>query len=154
MKHESVPPIPPERERRIIAELDAEPFIARVGVRCEEIRVDYARLRLASRPELRQGAGVVHGGAIATLLDTAVVGAIRSVYDERPRRLATIDLHLHYLDAVADEDVIAEARVRRRGRSIVFVAIDARTPAGREIAHAEGSYRISIDVADGAPSSG
>jgi acyl-coenzyme A thioesterase PaaI-like protein len=51
---------------------------------------------------------------------------------------------VHFLDAVSDEDVVAEARVRRRGKAVVFVEIDARTAAGREIAHGEVACRISI----------
>lgn len=143
MDPESFPAIPPERERRIIEEVNAESFIAHLGLRCEAVRLEYARFRLPCRPEVLQGAGVVHGGAIASLLDTAAVAAVRSPFDERPRRLATVDLHVHFLDAVADEDVIAEARVRRRGRSLVFLEIAARTEAGREVAHAEACWRIS-----------
>jgi acyl-coenzyme A thioesterase PaaI-like protein len=47
-----------------------------VGLRLEEIRADYARIRLPYRDELQQPAGVVHGGAIATLIDTVVVPAV------------------------------------------------------------------------------
>ena len=51
----------------------------------EEIRQDYARMRLAYRPEFRQPAGVIHGGVIASMIDTVVVPAVGSGYDE-PRR--------------------------------------------------------------------
>ena len=114
-----------------------------MGLRFEEIRRGYARARLPYRPELLQGGGVVHGGAIAMVIDSAVIGAVFSLFAERPRRVATIDLHVHYLDAVVDEDVIAEARVRRQGKSIVFVEIDAQTNAGREVAHGEVSCKLS-----------
>ena len=53
-----------------------------VGLELEEVRTDYARMRLPYRPELDQPAGVVHGGAIATLIDTVVVPAIGGHYDE------------------------------------------------------------------------
>ncbi len=114
-----------------------------MGLRFEEIRRGYARVRLPHRPELLQGGGVVHGGAIASLIDSVVIGAVFSLFPERPRRVATIDLHVHFLDVVVDEDVIAEARVRRQGKSIVFVEIDALTHAGREVAHGEVSCRLT-----------
>jgi uncharacterized protein (TIGR00369 family) len=135
--------IPAERRRRWAAMLEAEAFTALMGFRVEEVRLDYARLRMPFRPELQQGGGVVHGGALASLVDTAVVAAILSALDERPKRLATVDLHVHFLDAVVEEDVIAEARVRRRGRSIVFVEVEARAADGREVAHGELAWRIS-----------
>jgi len=135
--------IPAERAREIAERLDSEAFVRWLGLRFEEIRLGYARLRLAHRAELNQGGGVVHGGAIASAIDTAVIGAILSTLPERPRLLATIDLHVHFLDAVSDEDVVAEARVRRQGKAVVFVEIDARTAAGREVAHGEVACRIS-----------
>jgi uncharacterized protein (TIGR00369 family) len=136
-------PIDPEHARAIAAALDGEAFSRWMGLRFEEIRSGYARLRLPDRPELRQGGGIVHGGAIASLIDTVVIGAVLSTMPVRPRRLVTIDLHVHYLDAVSDEDMVAEARVRRRGKSLVFLEVDVRTDAGREIAHGEVSCRVS-----------
>jgi uncharacterized protein (TIGR00369 family) len=90
-----------------------------------------------------QGGGVMHGGAIASTIDSVVIGAVFSLFPERPRRVATIDLHVHFLDVVVDEDVVAEARVRRQGKSIVFVEIDARTSAGRDVAHGEVSCKLT-----------
>jgi len=135
--------LPNERASEIGEALEAEAFQGWLGLRFEEIRLGYARARLPYRPELLQGGGVVHGGAIATVIDSAVIGAVFSLFPQRPRRVATIDLHVHYLDAVVGEDVIGEARVRRQGKSIVFVEIDARTSAGREIAHGEVSCKLS-----------
>jgi uncharacterized protein (TIGR00369 family) len=135
--------LPTERAREISDALESEAFQGWMGLRFEEIRRGYARARLPYRPELLQGGGVVHGGAIATLIDSAVIGAVFSLFPERPRRVATIDLHVHYLEVVVDEDVVAEARVRRQGESIMFVEIDAQTSAGREVAHGEVSCKLS-----------
>ena len=43
-----------------------------LGLELEEVRQDYARMRLPYRPELDQPIGAMHGGAIATLIDTTV----------------------------------------------------------------------------------
>ena len=56
-------------------------FPTLVGLELEEVRTDYARMRLPYRPELQQPAGVVHGGAVATLIDTVVVPAVGQAYD-------------------------------------------------------------------------
>src|SRR6478736_4539866 len=67
-----------------------------VGLELEEVRLDYARMRLPYRSELDQPAGVVHGGAIATLIDTVVVPAIGSAYPVRPR-MVTITMNVQYV---------------------------------------------------------
>ena len=42
-----------------------------VGLFVEEIRIGYCRMALPFRDELEQPMGVVHGGAIATLIDAS-----------------------------------------------------------------------------------
>ncbi|MBK9180421.1 MAG: PaaI family thioesterase [Acidimicrobiales bacterium] len=78
-----------------------------VGLVVEELRADYCRMRLPWRPELEQPAGFVHGGAIATLIDTVVVPAVGGAYDEH-RRLLTLTMDVQYLGAVAGVDAVAE----------------------------------------------
>ncbi|MGH7819420.1 MAG: PaaI family thioesterase [Candidatus Binatia bacterium] len=136
-------PIDPERAEMILSRVAAAAFPKFVGLRYEEVRRDYARMRLPYRPELNQPAGVVHGGAIATLVDSVVVGAILSGLEAPPRRFVTIDLHVHYLDAVVAEDVIAEARVRRRGGRVVFLEVEVTAADGRGVAHGELSYLVA-----------
>jgi uncharacterized protein (TIGR00369 family) len=114
-----------------------------LGLQVEELRQDYARMRLAYRPEFRQPAGVVHGGVIATMLDTVVVPAIGSAYDE-PRQLFTIDIQLRFLAPIVDDDLIAEGWVEQRGRAIVFCNAEVRG-ASASAAAATGTltYKVS-----------
>lgn len=115
-----------------------------VGLQFEEIRVDYGRMRLPYRPELEQPAGVVHGGAIATLIDTVVVPAIGSAYEVRPRML-TLDMQIRYLDAARETDLVAEGWVVRRGRSIVFCQAEVvNDPDGTVVAEGWLTYRVSL----------
>lgn len=124
-------PLPPERAAlwANFARWDTVYFPRLVGLVLEEVRQDYARMRLPFRPELNQPAGVVHGGAIATLVDTVVVPAVGSAYPER-RIMVTVDMHLQYLDAVRGEDALAEGWIEKRGRSLVFCRAEVVTAAG------------------------
>lgn len=125
-------PLPPERLavwENFLAWPDRVLFPTVVGLEKEEIRTDYCRLRLRYRPELNQPAGVVHGGALATLVDTVVVPAVGAVYETRPM-LLTISMTLNYLAAVVEQDAVAEGWVERRGRSTVFCRAEVRSAAG------------------------
>jgi uncharacterized protein (TIGR00369 family) len=114
-----------------------------VGLEVEELRADYARMRLPYRPELNQPAGVVHGGAIATLIDTVVVPAIGTHYDERPRML-TVTMNVQYLGAVVEEDAIGEGWVEQRGRSMVFCRAEVTgATSGKTCANATLVYKVS-----------
>ena len=112
-----------------------------VGIVVEDLRTDYCRMRMPYRPELDQPHGVVHGGAIATLLDSVVVPAIGAAYD-LDQRFATVSMNVDFLGAVVGEDVIAEGCVVQRGRSIAFCRAEAATPDGRLVATASLVYRI------------
>ncbi|MDQ1434745.1 MAG: hypothetical protein QOF59_1561 [Actinomycetota bacterium] len=113
-----------------------------LGVRVEEIRQDYARMRLRYRPEFRQPAGVVHGGVIASMVDTVVVPAVGSGYDE-PRQLFTIDIQLRFLAPIVDEDLVAEGWITQRGRSVVFCDAEVRAASGTLAATATLVYKVS-----------
>ena len=142
MNADDYAPLGPGLDTWLIETFDGALYNRLLGVHVEEVRRDYARLRLQFKPELLHPGGVVHGGAIASLIDTAAALAIFSRLTEPPRTSATIDLHVHYLEAVIDEDLIAQAAIRRRGRSIVFVTVEVTTASGTAVAHGELSFRV------------
>jgi uncharacterized protein (TIGR00369 family) len=113
-----------------------------LGVEVEELRQDYARMRLAYRPEFRQPAGVVHGGVIASMIDTVVVPAVGSGYAQ-PRQLFTVDIQLRFLAPIVDDDVVAEGWVSQRGRQIVFCDAEVSSGAGVLAATATLVYKVS-----------
>ncbi len=113
-----------------------------VGLLVEEIRTDYCRMRLPYRPELEQPAGVVHGGAVATLIDTVVVPAVGQAY-ELGWLYLTVTMDIQYLGAVVQEDAIAEGWVEQRGKSMVFCAAEVVTASGRRAAKGTLTYKVS-----------
>jgi uncharacterized protein (TIGR00369 family) len=142
---DSFPPLPADRLARwgTFGSWDRVYFPSLVGIELEEVRQDYSRMRLPYRAELSQAAGRVHGGVIATLIDTVVVPAIGGGYDGDVG-FATIDLHVQYHGAVVDEDMVAEGWVTRRGRSIVFCEAEVTTTAGASVARGALTYKVSI----------
>jgi uncharacterized protein (TIGR00369 family) len=112
-----------------------------VGLVTEEVRTDYARMRLPFRPELEQPAGVVHGGAIATLIDTVVVPAVGQAYD-LGWAYFTVTMDIRFIGAVAGEDAIAEGWIEQRGRTLVFCRAEVRTASGKLAADGTLTYTI------------
>ncbi|MBI3795998.1 MAG: PaaI family thioesterase [Deltaproteobacteria bacterium] len=119
-----------------------EPFFALLGLEIEEVKKDFCRIRLPFRPQLRTAAEVVHGGAIASLIDSAGVVAVWSNVDPNVTRGATIDLTVNYMAAAERVDLTAAAQVIRRGRSVVFVDVDVTSPTGERIAKGLVTYKL------------
>ena len=124
---------------------DAVWFPKVVGLEVEEIKADYCRMRLPYRPELRQPAGVVHGGAIATLIDTVVVPAVGGPYDVRRPQMLTVTMNIRFRGAVVEEDVVAEGWIDQRGRSMVFCAAECvGATSGKVVADGTLVYKVSL----------
>jgi uncharacterized protein (TIGR00369 family) len=123
-------------------------FPTLVGIELVELRTDYARVRLPFRQDLEQPAGAVHGGVLATLLDTVVVPAIGGGYDQR-RAFATVSMNVEYRAAVVGEDLVAEGWVEHRGRSLVFCRAEARTVAGTVAAVGSLVFKVASDPLPG-----
>ena len=94
-----------------------------MGFIVEEIRTGYSRLRMPLKPEIMQPAGIMHGGAIASLIDTAVVPAIGAVGIE-PTRMVTVSMNINFMGAISDEDAVCEGWITRQGRSIIFCSAE------------------------------
>ena len=114
-----------------------------IGLEVEETRVDYCRMRMPFKAELLHAGGVVHGGAIASLMDAVLVPAVGSVLGPTDR-FSTVDLHVQFIGAVKDEDVVAEGWVTKRGRSVVFCESEAvGATSGRLVARSVLTYNVS-----------
>ena len=62
--------------------------------------------------------GFVHGGAIATLVDVAMGGAVAAAGADAP---VTIEMKVTYLEPGKPGPLRAEAKVRKKGRRITIV---------------------------------
>jgi len=114
-----------------------------LGLEVEETRIDYCRMRMPFKAELLHPGGIVHGGAIASLMDAVLVPAVGSVLGPNDR-FSTVDLHVQYVGAVKDEDVVAEGWVTKRGRRVVFCESEAvGASSGRSIAKSVLTYNVS-----------
>lgn len=142
-RSESFPPLPDDKAERWakFGNWDRTLFPNLVGLELEEVRTDYCRMRLPFRDELEQPAGIVHGGAIATLIDTVVVPAVGQAY-EAGWLFATVSMDIHYLSAVAKQDAIAEGWIVKRGSSLVFCRSEVRSADGREAATGTLVYAV------------
>jgi uncharacterized protein (TIGR00369 family) len=119
-------------------------FPSLIGMEIEEVRRDYCRMRLPFRDDLEQPAGVVHGGAIASLLDSVVVPAVGGAYGA-DARLSTVDMHVQFMSALVRDDVVAEGWIVRRGRSVVFCESEARAAStGKLVARAVLTFNVAV----------
>lgn len=129
-----------EEQKQFAAEaLRKAPFPALLGLELVDLRFGEAVLKLKMRDELRQPYGLLHGGATASLIDTATAFALISC-QEKDEQSTTVDLVVHYLRPHTDGELICTAKVVRAGRRISTVSAEAVNEQGKLIATALSTY--------------
>ncbi len=120
----------------------SSPYAAMLGIRIVELSDGRAVLELPWRPELATMGTTAHGGAIASLLDTAAMAAAWCGAEEpKSLRGSTASLSVNYLAPADGADLRAHASVLRRGRSLVHVEVDVSS-GGAPVAKGLVAYRI------------
>ena len=109
--------------KRIQKALASVPFASLLQLELENVGSGTATLALNVRKELTQNHGIVHGGAIASLIDTATAFAILSVIAPKDR-VTTVDLTISYLRPVSKGRLRAVAKVVRAGRRLFVVSAE------------------------------
>ncbi len=89
-----------------------------------------------------QGAGLMHGGALVSLADTALVMAIKSVLPPATH-FATINLKASYLKGVTRGVVTAKARLTGCQDRQVNGVVDVYNEVGEPVLAFEAEFRIS-----------
>lgn len=131
--------------RNMIAAATAgAPYGKHLGFECAELDTDRAIFRMPFHEHNVTAGDIVHGGAIASLVDTAATAACWSTphLPEKPRG-STVGFTVNYLNAAQGADLTAEAAVIRRGGSICVADVWVRDPTGGPVARATVTYKLS-----------
>ncbi len=105
------------------------PFSAHIGAEMEELREGYARLSLVLEARHTNPNGVMHGGVITTMMDSALGAALGALRGEKARRdpHATVEMNTSFLAGARPGDrIVVEGRVLRMGKTIAFGEAEAR----------------------------
>lgn len=122
--------------------VDTAPFEDLLGMCIETVSGGRAELSMEFVLKLSQGGGLLHGGALTALADTAVALAIKSLLREGTR-FATTDMSMRFLAPVTQGRIKALAEVDRpQGRTFLGRArlID---DTGKEVAVFSAVFRVA-----------
>ena len=103
--------------------LDDVPFAKLLGIEVESLEPGHAVLSMKLRDDLMRNGGIAHGGAVATLIDSAMAFAIVQTL-EKDEHTVTVDLTIHYLRPLSQGSARASARIVRAGRRVITVSAE------------------------------
>ena len=121
--------------------VNASPFPRHLPMRIAEVGPGNARIELEVGECHLQPFGIVHGGVIATLIDTATFWAAFGAIPE-DAGLVNIDLKLNYLQSVTRGRLVALGQSIRAGRTITYAEAHVRGEDGGLIAHGTSTLMV------------
>ncbi len=117
------------------------PFEEYLGMRIDETGDGHAVLSMPFMVVHCQGAGLMHGGAVVSLADTALAIAIKTILQEGTH-FATIDMSLQFHAPVRWGTVRAVATVTERSEKDIRGEVAVLTEEGVRAATFQAVFRI------------
>jgi uncharacterized protein (TIGR00369 family) len=127
-----------------LVSLTQAPFSILLGLTLESAAEGEAVARMPFDLRLLNAGGPsmpIHGGAIASLADFVACAAVWTMPETQ--RSATISMTVNYTGPGIGSDLIATARVRRKGRRVASLNVEIRDSQLALIADAMVTYKIA-----------
>jgi acyl-CoA thioesterase len=130
-----------------VQERSSGPLADMLGIISEREGHGRSRMRLTVDPAWHNPNGVLHGGAIYTLIDYSMGGAVQP--DLPPgEHTATIEVKVSYLASVREGTLWVETQVVKQGRNIAFTESKVWDHNARLVATASGTMFIRPSAQD------
>jgi uncharacterized protein (TIGR00369 family) len=119
------------------------PFNRECGFVVTQWDDDGVRMEVDDGAALSNGLGSIHGGVIATLIDTVANAAAIPLDDwTADSQIVTVSMTVHYTGA-ARGHLVADATCARRGRSLTSVQVEVRDTDRALVAHGVVVVKVS-----------
>jgi uncharacterized protein (TIGR00369 family) len=137
--------LPPGVLQLVDAAIVRSPYGKLLGLELVSAEPDRVRVKLPYRLDVTTLGDTVHGGAISGLVDSAATAAFWAHPAASPNaRGTTIGFSINFVAAGRGQDLVADAHVRRRGKEICTGEVSVTDVAGREVAVALVTYKLSM----------
>lgn len=135
-----------ERARATILEQSRElPFFKLIGLEILEIEPCWSKVQIQFRPDLCQPAQIMHGGIIATLIDTGIAHALLltpAFLHSEDSSLVSVDLRVKFLRPVSEGMIVCESKIPRLGKQIIHAESLVTNAEGKEVARGDSIYMV------------
>jgi uncharacterized protein (TIGR00369 family) len=131
----------PEYVLELIETVNASPFPVHLSMRLVSIEFDRALIEMKTANQHLQLYGIVHGGVLATLIDTATFWAVFLRIPE-DAGMVNVDLKLNYLKPFQTGLLTAEGRAIRPGNRICYAEAHVMNSNREIVAHGTSTLMI------------
>ncbi len=140
-KVQAMPTLNSEYLSRLLHTVNTSAFPSHMAFRLVELVEHGCRVELDVGAPHFQPFGIVHGGVLATLIDTATFWAGFQVIPE-DAGLVNVDLKLNYLKAVSGGRLVATGTCLRAGRQLSYTEASVRDDKGELVARGASTLMV------------
>jgi len=138
-----IQPLPGDAETRFEYLKNADmvaPYYRLLGMKVDEAGKGRSRLSLEFKKDLTHPYGIMHGGALASLADSAVAIALLGMCGQE-KKILTIELKINYFQPVGEGTVVADCEISYSGSRTAYGEVDMRVD-GKLVAKATSTYMV------------
>ena len=122
-------------------EYEKSPFWKLLGIEMDQVNSDSVRIKLSMTPDFLNVNRSVHGGIIASMLDTIMGVTLRHQNDDA--KVATVSLTTQFIaPALEGTTIYGTARVVHCGRRIASLEAKLESESGEIIASGIGTFVV------------
>ena len=133
-------PISPDLENALRSRIDIITCMQNLGMKLEAMGLGECVLSMKHNPKTDGIFEAFHGGMLTTAADTVACFAIMTLFGPH-QMLTTTDLNIRFFSACLS-DVMAHARVIKRGKTLCVVAVDLFDESNKLVAVAQVTYML------------
>ncbi|MDH5671585.1 MAG: PaaI family thioesterase [Myxococcales bacterium] len=140
----------PEKLKRKLFEFAQDfPFFKLIGFELIDFGPKWCKAKIELRDDLRNANGVMHGGAIATLIDAAITQCMLTTDEYQQIRdtrgsMTSVDLRIKYLRPLGEGSATCEAEIPHLGRRIGHASAVVKNDAGKVIATGDSIIMLTL----------
>ena len=117
------------------------PFEKYLGIKIIKAKDGFAKLKMPYREEFTNPHGSIHGGAIASLADTAMAVAISSKYLHSS--LYTVKLEIKFRAPANKGEIFAKAKVIDKRKRFVFGKVEIKDNKDKLLAQVSATFYLT-----------
>jgi uncharacterized protein (TIGR00369 family) len=111
-------------EAKVRASFARQGLMTNLGAQITVVRPGEVEIELASREDITQQHGFVHGAAVAAIVDTACGYAAISLLPE-DFEVVTVEFKINFVSPALGKSIIARGRVKKAGKTLTVCEGDA-----------------------------
>ena len=127
--------------QQVIKVANGCPYYRLLGMEIKEIKKGESKIEMPFKQDLTHPYGIVHGGAIASLADSAVAMALIDLVDAKDR-ITTIEFKINFLASVDQGELEAHAKIIHKGSNTAVGDVEVVNEKGKLVAKLVATYSI------------